>query len=307
MALGTGLIAGSPGGTGNPALVTVPTPGPARKVTPLPAAPLQTVETIMAPWVTSGSSPASLTIPARAHPGPVSWQASAKAGREPFGKVTGTGSGNWLLTSASIAARVAAAAHVPVVQPRRRLLAGRSGGGACASLPASSIDLERVRHVPLGYCFGVSAPIHRPAGNTPKPFSLTTSPVALFNLSFWGKSFTLGVQTIKRSFISTLLLTTCPSTRARLLFTSKLAAWSVVKLQRNTMLSARHPADCPEASKNNAPPKAVLILYGIALRQGHNGFEQDCADRSQGAAKLRLKHIRPSHWRCVVRPLSRIT
>ena len=35
---GTGLIAGSPGATGRPARVTVPTPSPARKVTPLPGA-----------------------------------------------------------------------------------------------------------------------------------------------------------------------------------------------------------------------------------------------------------------------------
>ena len=35
---GTGLMAGSPGGTGRPGKVTVPTPGPALKLTPLPRA-----------------------------------------------------------------------------------------------------------------------------------------------------------------------------------------------------------------------------------------------------------------------------
>ena len=34
---GTGLMAGSPGGMGRPGRVTVPTPSPARKLTPLPA------------------------------------------------------------------------------------------------------------------------------------------------------------------------------------------------------------------------------------------------------------------------------
>ena len=63
---GTGLIAGSPTGTGSPGRVTVPTPGPARNATPLPGAPSRTVEWTSARWVTSGSSPASLTTPARA-------------------------------------------------------------------------------------------------------------------------------------------------------------------------------------------------------------------------------------------------
>ena len=49
MRRGTGLIAGSPGGTGRPARVTVPTPSPARKVTPAPGAPARTVARISAP------------------------------------------------------------------------------------------------------------------------------------------------------------------------------------------------------------------------------------------------------------------
>ena len=63
---GTGLIAGSPGGRGKPGRVTVPTPGPARNTTPVPGAACVTVARTRAPCVTSGSSPASLTTPARA-------------------------------------------------------------------------------------------------------------------------------------------------------------------------------------------------------------------------------------------------
>ncbi len=122
MARGTGLIAGSPGGMGKPARVTMPTPGPARNVTPLPASPRETVAMMSAPCVTSGSSPASLMMPARAHPSPSSWVARAKLGRVPFGSVASTGSGNSPVNNASTAARVAAAAHVPVVQPRRRIV-----------------------------------------------------------------------------------------------------------------------------------------------------------------------------------------
>ncbi len=113
---GTGLIAGSPGAIGNPALVTMPTPGPARKVTPRP--PSRTVATIIAPWVTSGSSPASLTIPALAQPSPVSSSASGKAGVSPLGRVMVTGSGNSPVRNAANAAFTAAVAHAPVVQPR---------------------------------------------------------------------------------------------------------------------------------------------------------------------------------------------
>ena len=67
---GTGLIAGSPGGIGRPGRVTMPTPGPASNVTPAPGAPRRTVALTSAPWVTSGSSPASLTMPAVAKPSP---------------------------------------------------------------------------------------------------------------------------------------------------------------------------------------------------------------------------------------------
>ena len=66
IARGAGLIAGSPTASGRPGRVTVPTPSPARKPIPEPGAAQATSAMISAPWVTSGSSPASLTMPARA-------------------------------------------------------------------------------------------------------------------------------------------------------------------------------------------------------------------------------------------------
>ena len=108
---GTGLIAGSPGGTGSPGRVTVPTPSPARKMTPLPGAPSRTVAQISAPWVTSGSSPASLITPAVAALSSMRVMASAKLGRSPRGSVTSTGSGNSPVTSAAKAALAAAVAQ----------------------------------------------------------------------------------------------------------------------------------------------------------------------------------------------------
>ena len=63
--------------------VTVPTPSPARKVIPLPGAPARTVARTSAPWVTSGSSPASLTMPAMAEPSPSVVVARAKRGALP--------------------------------------------------------------------------------------------------------------------------------------------------------------------------------------------------------------------------------
>jgi len=103
----------------NPARVTVPTPSPARKITPLPAAPSRTVAQISAPCVTSGSSPASLMTPAVAAFPSMCVMASAKLGRSPRGSATATGSGKSPVTSAAKAALAAAAAQVPVVQPRR--------------------------------------------------------------------------------------------------------------------------------------------------------------------------------------------
>ena len=120
MRRGTGLMAGSPGGMGRPGRVTVPTPGPARKVMPLSGAPGETVTRMSAPWVTSGSSPASLTMAAMAAFGSRSVSASAKSAEPPPGRRIVTGSGNWPVSQPSAAARAAAAAQAPVVQPRRR-------------------------------------------------------------------------------------------------------------------------------------------------------------------------------------------
>src|SRR5271169_48548 len=116
---GAGLIAGSPGGIGRPARVTVPTPGPARNTMPLPTELGRTVETISSPLVTSGSSPASLTTPTRAPSRRRRWRASAKPTLLPRGRTISTGSGNSPVFQPIKAALVAAVAQAPVVQPRR--------------------------------------------------------------------------------------------------------------------------------------------------------------------------------------------
>jgi len=72
----------------------------------------------MQPCVTSGSSPASLTIPARAHPTPSSSRASGKEGISPLGRRIDTGSGKLPVCNAANAAFTVAVAHAPVVQPR---------------------------------------------------------------------------------------------------------------------------------------------------------------------------------------------
>ena len=61
-----------------------PRPGPALKRMPGP--PSRTVATTMQPWVTSGSSPASLTIPARAQPSPLLFERQRKARRFALGQ-----------------------------------------------------------------------------------------------------------------------------------------------------------------------------------------------------------------------------
>lgn len=119
IARGPGFMAGSPGAIGRPGRVAVPTPSPALNTSPAPGAAGRTVTTISAPWVTSGSSPASFTTPARAQPSPASCSASAKAGRWPPGSRISTGSGKTPVRSAWPAARAAAVAQAPVVQPRR--------------------------------------------------------------------------------------------------------------------------------------------------------------------------------------------
>ena len=64
--LGTGFIAGSPIAKGKPGFVTIPIPFPALNIIPVPALLNSTLDSINALWVTSGSSPASLIIPADA-------------------------------------------------------------------------------------------------------------------------------------------------------------------------------------------------------------------------------------------------
>ena len=116
---GFGLIAGSPTASGRPGNVTVPTPSPAARRIPLPGGAGSTVARTSTPCVTSGSSPASLTMPAVARAPSHSAVASAKVARWSRGRRTDTGSGKRPLTIASKAARAAAAAQAPVVQPRR--------------------------------------------------------------------------------------------------------------------------------------------------------------------------------------------
>ena len=92
---GTGLIAGWPGGTWSPGLVTVPTPSPAEKVTSLPSF-QDTVATISRPSVTSGSSPASLrtaAVAAGAAPSPGEDDAGTR-GRADAGTVGANGCGS---------------------------------------------------------------------------------------------------------------------------------------------------------------------------------------------------------------------
>ena len=115
---GTGLMAGSPTGIGNPGRVTIPTPSPAKKRTPAPEGPNRTEERMSAPWVTSGSSPASLMIPASAKSSSRRSQSSANEGVCPLGSLIDTGSGKREETKAQRAALVAAVAQAPVVQPR---------------------------------------------------------------------------------------------------------------------------------------------------------------------------------------------
>ncbi len=108
-----GLIAGSPGGMGRPGRVTVPTPSPARKVTPLPGAPRRTVARISAPWVTSGSSPASLTTPAVAAPSP--------------GRCGGQGEGR------ALAARQGHLHRIGKFAGQQRRIGGLGGGGGAGA------------------------------------------------------------------------------------------------------------------------------------------------------------------------------
>ena len=90
-----------------------------------------TRQPMAAPWVTSGSSPASFTTPHSAHPGPARQSTSANSGVSPRGRTIPTRSGKAPPHSRISAALVAAVAQAPVVQPRRR------GEGAWSAMPRS--------------------------------------------------------------------------------------------------------------------------------------------------------------------------
>ena len=111
---------------GRPGRVTVPTPSPAAKVISVPV-PGSARAITRQPWVTSGSSPASLTTPASAQPSPAARCASAKRGVSPRGRAMVTASGKAPPQSRSSAPESAAVAQAPVVHPRRRVwgLSGR--------------------------------------------------------------------------------------------------------------------------------------------------------------------------------------
>ena len=133
-ARGPALMAGPPTSRPSPGFVTVPTPGPPRSSRP-GASRSVTRAVRWAPWVTSGSSPASLTTTAIAPSPSGSQRSTANDGRwSERGSGTSTSAGASPSRSSRQAALAAAVAHVPVVQPRRslllatrRALAGRLG------------------------------------------------------------------------------------------------------------------------------------------------------------------------------------
>ena len=123
--LGTLLMAGPPMGRPRPGRVTRPTPSPCKKWMPgwsLKA----TVATIATPFVTSGSSPASL-ITVALHVGHVSapfcgreqTESTGRARRSPSGKPISTESPTGRPSRHSSAALAAAVAQAPVVKPLR--------------------------------------------------------------------------------------------------------------------------------------------------------------------------------------------
>ena len=123
MRRGTSVIAGPPTGMPRPGLVTVPMPGPARSSTfGCPAAPAahSTVAVMRAPWVQSGSSPASFTTTHRLGASASIGASTGNVTRRPSGRGTSTSVGAPPVTRPMRAALAAALAHVPVVQPVRR-------------------------------------------------------------------------------------------------------------------------------------------------------------------------------------------
>src|SRR5918995_3749649 len=142
MRRGTSFIAGPPTGSPRPGFVTTPTPSP-RSSSILPPARHDTRAVRCAPCVTSGSSPASLTTTASAHPSPISHRSTSKETRRssPFlGSLTSTLFCGFPVSRAFAAALAAAAAQVPVVHPvlsfsslARAMLAGIEGSRSLRS------------------------------------------------------------------------------------------------------------------------------------------------------------------------------
>src|SRR5918911_965912 len=136
MRRGTSFIAGPPTGSPSPGLVTTPTPSP--RSSSIPGSFFHETRAVRcAPWVTSGSSPASLTTTASAQEPPTSHRSTSNSTRRssPFlGSFTFTVSCGSPVSSALAAALAAAAAQVPVVQPvlsfspfARAMLGGMEG------------------------------------------------------------------------------------------------------------------------------------------------------------------------------------
>ena len=127
---GTGLIAGSPGGTGRPGRVTVPTPSPARKVTPLPGAPRPHRGEDQRAMGHVGIVAGVLDHAGRRRAVASAVVASAKAGRLPPRQAsTSTGSGN-----------------SPGQQRRKGGLGGRRGAGAGGPAAAEHLGFRCHAH-----------------------------------------------------------------------------------------------------------------------------------------------------------------
>src|ERR671921_2431383 len=119
MGRGASFMAAPPTGGPTPGFVTTPTPPP--RPSSIPGSSCQeTRAVICAPWVTSGSSPASLTTTASTQPSPASHRSTSNLTRRSSplrGSLISTSSCATPPISAFAAAFAAAVAQVPVVQP----------------------------------------------------------------------------------------------------------------------------------------------------------------------------------------------
>src|SRR5918998_271950 len=166
MRRGTSFIAGPPTGSPRPGLVTTPTPSPRSNSSPGSSF-HETRAVRCAPWVTSGSSPASLTTTASVQEPPTSHRSTSKEMRRSspfFGSFTSTLSCGSPVSSALAAALAAAAAQVPVVHPvlsfsllARAMLGGMEGScnlrlGGIGPLLRLAKGVGEVRAVKVGAC-----------------------------------------------------------------------------------------------------------------------------------------------------------